>query len=277
MTPNTPEGPLRLLAAPIIAAVGVAQNGFRIRLQNGSKQWFMVLKLRGVSRFNFPGGTLDASAGSIVIIKPGTPHDYGVEGGGPTKGMFAYFDAPPHWHSWLKWPEVSPGLMHLALEDRVVFRRVATCFHRATKLVTLGLPIRDNLALNAIEQVLMWCHIANPQSALVRLDARIRQAMEYLSEHLTDHVTIADLAAACHISAPHLFPLFRKQVGMTPFQFLERERINRAMNLLRLTNDPIHDIAAAVGFADPFHFSTRFKRQVGRSPRAYRREIAVSL
>jgi AraC family transcriptional regulator of arabinose operon len=214
---------------------------------------------------------LQVEPGQAVAIRPGTPHDYGVDDGGPTMGVFAAFHARPHWLEWLNWPAVSRGLMHLVIDDPGVLRRVTASLRRAAKLVELPTPLRHDLAMNAVEQALLWCCLANPRGAGSLLDPRVRQAVEYLSNNLAQPISVTRLAAACHVSASHLFPLFREQVGTTPIKFLERQRMARAMKLLRTTNDPIQDIAAAVGIADAFYFSARFKKQVGQSPRAYRR------
>lgn len=257
-----------------MAAVGLAQNGFKVVLKNGSDQWLLVLKLKGRTRFSYPQGVLQADPGDIVAIRPGTPHNYGVDDGGPTLGMFASFRARAHWLEWLNWPEVSPGLLHLKIEDAAILHRVTARFRRATRLVDLPHPLREDLTLNALEQVLMWCYMAHPDNPGTRLDPRVRQAVEYLSTNLGKPISIQGLAAVCGISSSHLFPMFRKQLSMTPQKFLEQQRMNRAMKLLRMTNDPIRDISGAVGFGDPFHFSTRFKRHVGQSPREYRRGMA---
>ena len=52
--------------------------------------------------------------------------------------------------------------------------------------------------------------------------------------------------------------------------YREHQRLSRACQLLSVTAHAVQSIAAAVGYANPFHFSTRFRRFAGMSPRAYR-------
>jgi AraC family transcriptional regulator of arabinose operon len=68
--------------------------------------------------------------------------------------------------------------------------------------------------------------------------------------------------------------LFREQVGQTPQQWVERERMARAMQLLALSSRTIANIAAEVGYDNPFYFSLRFKQHTGRSPRDWRQRAA---
>ena len=64
--------------------------------------------------------------------------------------------------------------------------------------------------------------------------------------------------------------IFKINVGMAPLHYLERQRIEAAKSLLLATNYTIYAIAEQVGFNNPYHFSTRFRRCVGISPRVFR-------
>jgi AraC family transcriptional regulator, arabinose operon regulatory protein len=78
------------------------------------------------------------------------------------------------------------------------------------------------------------------------------------------------LARAAGLSASRLRHLFRAQTGNSPRRFLEEQRLRRARDLLALSRQTIGEIAAELGFANPFYFTLRFKRQTGESPRAFR-------
>jgi AraC-like DNA-binding protein len=73
------------------------------------------------------------------------------------------------------------------------------------------------------------------------------------------------------------YTLFRKRflelTGATPSQYRTVEIIRRACGRLLETDDPLYQIAADLGFHDPFHFSRRFKQVVGLSPSDFRRQI----
>ncbi len=125
-----------------------------------------------------------------------------------------------------------------------VFARFAEVHHLATS----ALQYRETFAMNALEEVLLWCDTQNPLSEQARMDKRIADTMDYLVRHLAEPVSLNDLAAACGLSVSRLAHLFRLQVGMTPQQFLERQRLHRARQLLELTPRPISAIAAEVGY-----------------------------
>jgi len=81
---------------------------------------------------------------------------------------------------------------------------------------------------------------------------------------------LADVADSVGFHPDHLGRLFRKQLGLTPMQYLKRLRMNRAVLLLQHSALPIGEIAQEVGFADPLHFSRVFRSQTGQCARDYR-------
>ena len=89
-------------------------------------------------------------------------------------------------------------------------------------------------------------------------------------EHLAERLSIDDLAVVSHLSPSRYSHLFREQTGNTPMQFLERARIPRACNELRMTARAIADIAQSVGIDDPAYFTRIIRRLLQVTPRAYR-------
>jgi AraC-like DNA-binding protein len=77
---------------------------------------------------------------------------------------------------------------------------------------------------------------------------------------------VAALAAVAHVSPFHLIRTFKAVFGETPHRYLQRRRIERAMFLLRSTNESITDICMSVGFASLGTFSRTFAAIVGESP-----------
>ncbi|MFP4352123.1 MAG: helix-turn-helix domain-containing protein, partial [Puniceicoccaceae bacterium] len=184
-----------------------------------------------------------------------------------------HFPGWPRWKQWLQWPRSEPGVMHLHLDDSPLREQVWRCLGHAARALQMADELALPFAANHLERALLCCQRALPADANGRvLDPRVRRALFFISEHLTDRLANADIARAAGSSPQHLCALFRDQVGKTPLQYQEELRLVQAMRLLRSTLLSIQQVATQVGFADPFYFSNRFRRRAGCSPREYRRQ-----
>lgn len=107
-----------------------------------------------------------------------------------------------------------------------------------------------------------------PEALTVR---RLGQALSYIERHLADAPRLADIAAASSMSRRSLSRAFRDAMGCTPVQYMVRLRIDRALELLRNSDESISEIAYALGYADSAYFSKQFHQQTGLTPRQARR------
>ncbi|HEX6681989.1 MAG TPA: helix-turn-helix transcriptional regulator [Candidatus Limnocylindrales bacterium] len=93
---------------------------------------------------------------------------------------------------------------------------------------------------------------------------------EFINDRLGEPLTLRDLVAHTGYSATHLSRLFREQLGESPMHYVHRLRMARAASLLTVSTLSVAEIARAVGFPDPYHFSRRFKQTTGYAPAHYR-------
>ena len=84
-----------------------------------------------------------------------------------------------------------------------------------------------------------------------------------------------DIADFCGLNRSYFGKIFRENLGKTPQEFLISYRMSKATELLRLTTLSIGDIANAVGYTNPLHFSRAFKNVYGFSPREWRGEHVI--
>ena len=99
-------------------------------------------------------------------------------------------------------------------------------------------------------------------------------------QDINDHFTEADYDVRKAIgrsgySINHFRNIFRKEVGVTPAEFVNARRLDRAEELFAQFKDriPVKNVAAQCGFQDPYYFSRQFKKRRGISPQAYIREL----
>jgi AraC-like DNA-binding protein len=91
-----------------------------------------------------------------------------------------------------------------------------------------------------------------------------------MMRHLDEPLQVATLAAQANISASHFFALFKRQTGCAPIDCFIRLRMQHACRLLDETVLSVKEVAATLGYDDPFYFSRIFKSVNRVAPSEYR-------
>lgn len=100
---------------------------------------------------------------------------------------------------------------------------------------------------------------------------RIGRSIAYMVEHLDQPLQVSTLAAQASVSPSHYFALFKRQTGTAPIDFFIRLRMNHARELLDSTCSSVKEVAATMGYDDPFYFSRVFKSVHSVAPAEYRK------
>lgn len=109
------------------------------------------------------------------------------------------------------------------------------------------------------------------QQLLMHASELTRRIADYIIEHYATTISREEIADAMQVSDDYVSRIFRKETGMTPWQFLNRYRVLQAQKLLLSSDYNITEIGAQVGFNDPAYFVRVFHRETGKSPQQYRK------
>jgi len=100
---------------------------------------------------------------------------------------------------------------------------------------------------------------------------QIRRVIELVETNLARTIRIEELAQAARLSVSHFSKAFRVDFGQSPHGYIVRRRIERAQEMMLLSDEPLALIAVACGLADQSHLTRLFHRLVGASPGNWRR------
>jgi AraC family transcriptional regulator len=103
-----------------------------------------------------------------------------------------------------------------------------------------------------------------------------RRLHDYIDTHLTEPLTLGELAGVAALSEFHLARMFRTSFGLPPHAWIALRRLERARALLRTTALPFAEVAARCGYANASHFNHRFREGVGATPGAYRHALRAA-
>ena len=97
----------------------------------------------------------------------------------------------------------------------------------------------------------------------------VSAALEYVREHLTEPLTVADMAEQVSLSPSAFAHLFREVTGRSPYRFVKEMRLDKARELLIDGQFPVTRVSKEVGYGSVSHFISEFRARFGLTPRAY--------
>ncbi len=109
------------------------------------------------------------------------------------------------------------------------------------------------------------------KNAVIRERGKLNRMTEYLTKHCNEKLTLSGIADACQVSSGDFCRFFKKHMGMTPFEYLQKCRIWNSMDAVLEKTAPMSEIAAANGFTGASYFSETFRKEMGCSPAEYRK------
>jgi AraC family transcriptional regulator len=172
------------------------------------------------------------------------------------------------------------GEVELRRTDKLVDARLRALVEAVNAERIVGFP-SGRLFLDSVEQALAVA-LVNGYGVRHRSvqthrgglgSARLRRIKEFVDAKMEDELTLREMAQSVELSRAHFARMFRKSTGESPHQFVLRQRIERAMIMLRSDDARVVDVAVACGFKTQQHFARVFRHVCGVSPTDYRLEF----
>ncbi|MEV0225667.1 helix-turn-helix domain-containing protein [Streptomyces sp. NPDC050704] len=273
--------------------------GYRVTRPRGADSWLFTWTTGGAGRLSQGAAQTRAGAGDLVVLGPGVPHRYAVAPGARHWAFWwVHCQARPSWTGWLRPYARGDRLYAVASVPGGVRERLESSFRRmladarwtgegappevgpaddgsvpdSQVAVAHGAAARE-LTLCSLESIVLLAtatataHAAPDRSGI---DPRIRQAEALIAADPGAPHSVESLAAGVSLSASRFAHLFTQQLGHSPMRALLAARLLHAARLLEATGLPVERVAAASGFASPFHFNRVFRQRYGAPPGVYR-------
>lgn len=121
-----------------------------------------------------------------------------------------------------------------------------------------------------IEQILQEYSVPFEMVGDTGINKQTKMLCSYMEQHFAENITLDDLASMIGAGKSYLLRAFTKEIGVSPYRYLQTIRIERAKALLEQGIGPI-DVAGMTGFSDQSHFTNYFKEFIGLTPKQYQR------
>ena len=109
------------------------------------------------------------------------------------------------------------------------------------------------------------------------MEERLRMTIDYMNNHYREEIRVNKLAELAQLHPSYYSQVFKRSMDKTPVSYLTHLRMNKAKEMLLMTDKPVNDIAADVGYEDEFYFSRRFKETSGYSPTIYTKKNDLNI
>ena len=221
--------------------------------------------LEGHGFYWTPKGQLETfEAGMAVIMTPDFIHCYGGHHDNYIEDTVCFHG--PVVKSLFDAGLIKPGLVKFGSERRLlpVIEKAMDPLESSQIAANIELQ-RLILSLNAENK---------PTHAGEDSKRRVEDLIEALKLSPERWWTVEEMASYCSLGEVHFRRLFREKAGMSPKSYMERLKMQRAIEMLVGGREPVAEIGRKLSYSDPFHFSRRFKMVTGMSPADYRRSMA---
>ena len=104
-----------------------------------------------------------------------------------------------------------------------------------------------------------------------QMDYRIKEIIAKVDNHISEPLTIPELAASVSVSVSHFQRLFKKELRICAVKYIRNRRLEKARELLETSHLRIKEIRVRVGATNEAHFMHGFKRKFGETPGNYRK------
>lgn len=241
------------------------ERGYKIRRKYADTLLLMCIE-KGTMRLDYEGRHYEAAAGDIILMDCTFPQ---------------YYDTPDYVE--FCWMHVA-GVNAFELCDHLT--RACGIVHRTPNNDKAALLIRHLLSEFKTNQPIIpsehsrllhsiFCYLmpdarSRETAAAAGADRPVQQAVKYIQAHLSEELSLRQVAAQVNFSPSHLIRLFQKEFGQSPHEYIILTRMDHAKYLLKTTSMPIKAIAGAVGYRTESGFTNAFTEKIGLSPRQFR-------
>jgi len=249
----------------LLAGKSWCDGSYRIN-RNNEPVYVLEYIVKGRGYLNNGEDVFYPQSGDVYIIHAGIPHEYGSSSDAPWEKI--WFNVQGHLMSDFINRYGLTGIWHIpdcGLEDIFLngveeLRQQVPLIHECASLIILRI-------IQALSR-----HLSETKSSLSKLSPEGNKLKNMLDYSIMKNPSISDMAKYIARSESQTIRIFKRDWGMTPYQYLLNKRIELAKLLLINSAKSIKAIAYELSFTDEFYFSDIFKKKTGMPPSTFRKQ-----
>jgi len=264
---------------PLINALFITKMGLYPKARhhyfnrtNGISEAILIYCTDGKGWIKLPDNKIVIKVGNVFIIPPGIPHSYGSDEGSPWTIYWFHLSGANSKEA-AKALMINAPLPGHALHAGISEGRLSI-FYQIEACLLKGYSVNNLMFANLSIPYFLASFILPDQFNKINIkeeqNSPVEKAIQFMRDNISEPVDLAGIAGAVNLSVSFFSRIFKNESGYSPAAYFNYLKIQRACQLLHLSNLRINEVALQIGIEDPFYFSRLFKKQIGMSPLKYR-------
>lgn len=240
----------------------------------------VFIQLRGATRFRTPGEEMTLRPGEIAVIPTGLPHGERVERDiEPFRNLvIGFYSSSVSMHYAEEAKPGRPGIVEVGFFAAPDQRRIVDLAETIARLHHSSASYRE-VAVRGFTLAFFasLLELLDRASAVEATDSdKVFQVKWVVRDQMYNpSLSVKFIAQRLDCSPDYLSHLFHRETGETLIHYINRQRVNGALEALGSTQKSISDIASACGFSDAGYFTRVFRKLTGLTPGDFRKQVDV--
>ncbi len=243
----------------------------RITVENraGRPDYHFIYIVDGTLYFELGGKRMDVGAGNLVFFGPNEPQVYGSHEGDTVSYYHAYFSGSAV-------PEIladcgfATSRRYFIDVDPAICKAIGMIIKEYTYGEYCYLTKCNSLFIMLLSEMARLTDHAAKEGGKYEV---LLPALKAMEQNYDTWYKNEELAAMCGISKFHFIHLFSEYKGCSPSKYKSELLMQKAGELVSISDLSMNEISEMLGFEDPLYFSKKFKTHFGMSPSAYRKKM----
>lgn len=244
-----------------------------VRRPRGLDESIVIFCTGGKGWAEIDGRRFGVAAGEVLFIPANKPHAYGADDHDPWSIHWAHFAGT----AGASYASLMPAREYVLSIPSANAKEIARMFRESYRLASTGLTGRTLLLVSHILRYvlgLLFFQTGRSLGGASRAIAHdLTKSIEFMRANVARSLTLQELSRHAGLSPTRYSVLFREQTGSSPVEHHIRLRMQAACHYLDATALSIKEVAAKLGYDDPYYFSRLFQKTLGCSPLVYRRSV----
>lgn len=245
----------------------------RIERPLGLDESILIFCTKGKGWAVIDGRRLTISAGEVLFIPANKQHAYGAGDDDPWSIHWAHFAGTAA----ASYATLLPAHEYMLSIPPSDTKEIASMFRESYRVASSGLTERTVLLIShTLRYVLALLFFQTGRSlrgGSLTIAHDLTKSIEFMRANVARSLTLQELSRQAGLSPTRFSALFREQTGSSPVDHHIRLRMQAACHYLDTTALSVKEVAAKLGYDDPYYFSRIFQKTLGCSPLSYRRSV----